>query len=108
MDDERRARKDFWIGVGLAWLLPWIGGLILGIPLRLLISLKNTSLVSTIAMWLSVLIGPIAWFIGYRMAKRRGRPNIARGIAIGILFMIGLGILLTAACFGFLFLLSRR
>ena len=97
-------------GVGLAFLLlfaplpiTWIIAILVGrlpadtarslAPLGYLLALVTNPLVLTL----------IAWWI----ARRRGHRGVAKGLLIGLLLWIALTILLVAACFGLIFLLSR-
>ncbi|MBS0214446.1 MAG: hypothetical protein JSR50_01660 [Proteobacteria bacterium] len=92
-------------GIAICIALMVFGGPAIGIVLRLLmssvLSFTGTSLYSL--MWLPVTAGPIMlpviagiWF------TRKGLTKTAKGVWLGFAIVIGLVLLLVAACFGLL------
>ena len=106
MDEERDAKRDIWIGIGLSFLLNIsvlvVGGIV-GWLLQLALGPWGSLLVISLngVGYITVMV------LAVKEARRRGRPKVARGIVMGLIIQFALVLLLVAACFGFFFLLSK-
>ncbi len=93
-------------GIGLAFLLVWL------VPLVVWAVVGAVARVLHLPDWMSGIIAaglllatnPFALIgLGYWIAKHNGKPGIAKGLLIGLVIWLALGVLLAAACFGILF-----
>jgi len=93
---------SIWPGFWLAWATLIGGYIVIASLLTTFASMfrgggvpDETWILIGLSPWL-LIIGLIVWF------ATTGRPQMAKGVAIGLASIVGLGILLFAACFGLL------
>jgi hypothetical protein len=91
-------RGSLWLGFGLAWAALVGGYFVVGVSASALVSVHGLNgdaltVVLVLAPWL-LMLGLIVWFAANK------RPRTALGVAIGIASILGVGLLLVAACFG--------
>jgi hypothetical protein len=93
-------RGSLWLGFGLAWAALAGGYFVVGVLASALASAHGlnddaTIVVLVLAPWL-LMLGLIIWFAAQK------RPRTALGVGVGIASIVGVALLLVAACFGLL------
>ena len=92
------------LGIGLSFFLLVLPSLVVGI---LAVAFQH-SFVSAWIPWLGLISNPfVATGLAFFIAKRRGRQGLAKGLLIGLVIWIALTVLLVAACFGLVAVLSH-
>lgn len=94
-------RRDFKWGIALAFLLPFLGGPLMGAAFALFFRLLPSAerlFSQSVLLVLAVLFLP--YVAVFMFAKRASRPGLTRGLLIGIVIQFAIGFLLLAACVG--------
>ena len=110
-EQGRSSARDVRIGIGLYVLWVILGGVFNTAIIIAIMAVTSPELVSALSPVVNSVVSfvPLAALIAIGvMARRRGRPGIAKGLLIGFLISIALVVLLAATCFGLGWFFTRH